>query len=680
MLSAQISDPAHADRLHSFTLPDDGPRYEAPVKGSDGALFTEGITAFAQERYQDAEQAFNTLVNNYPTSPLRGASRAYAADLIAKGDTDRHRRQAIEGYRALIREESPSANASRARWRIGDLYAQGRWLIEAKASYEQSLAESPTEAPRALFGLGLVFLEGGQWKDAEHTFQQVKKRTEDERLVVPATFGLAEALGRAKQWEQAQSAYESGIRRWPAAFKRRPESILLFADVKLHLRKHAEARALLEQFYNLYPTHAEAPTALIRVGDSWRQTARIDRAKTLYAAVIQKHSGTYQESVARMRLAELARESFVQDRKPGPELGIEALLTGRPATDDESREQEEMFEQIAQAYADVELGSEALFHLGEHLEARDRRLESVDVYRRLSDRKGRIEDDPWPEAAGRRLGAILGPWMVAALQSHDDLTAVNLFYRHGAFGEELYVGNEILLSLADAHHRLGFSPQAIKLYRSLVRDTVPDAIREKAFVGLGLAYLEQQDLPAAKRVFERTLLQYPAGQSRAIALNHLAETLHRQGDWNGVIRVCRLWLRHAEAQSAHGRRMLHLLANAQVKIGHAREALDTLARTIEASSAKAHGPSLPYADQLLDVGQYEQAATRYLQVIHTPSSPADGEWARLQLAKIRRAQKRYGDARTLLQEVQSMTTDELVHRISGALLADLPQTTRPAGG
>jgi TolA-binding protein len=679
ILSSQFSAPASADQLHGFSLPDDGPRYEMPLTGPDGARFSEGVTALAQERDQDANQAFTSLVNDYPASPLKGAALAFVADLIAKRGTDHQRRQAIEAYRALIRQDSSSANASRARWRIGDLYAQGRLLIEAKASYERSLAESPMEGPRALFGLGLVLLEGGQWKEAEQAFQQVKKRTDDERLIVPATFALAEALGRAKQWDKAQSAYESGIRRWPAAFKRRPESILLFAEVKLHLRKHAEGRALLEQFYNLYPTHAEAPSALIRVGDSWRQTARINRAKTLYAAVIQNHSGTYQESVARMRLAELARERFVQGRKPGPELGLEALLAGRPAADDDAREQEEMFEQIAQAYAGVELGSEALFHLGEHLESRDRRLESVDVYRRVSDRKGLIEDDPWPEVAGRRLVAILGPWMMAALQSHDDLTAVNLFYRHGAFGEDLYAGNVIVLLLADAHHRLGFSPQAIKLYRSLVQDTVPDAIREKAFVGLGLAYLQQQDLPAAKRVFERTLLQYPAGQSRTMALIHLADTLDRQGDWNGVIRVCRLWLRHADAQSLEGRRVLQLMGHAQVKIGHPHDALNTLARTI-GGGAKAHDASLSYADRLLDAGQYEQAALHYLQVVHMPASSADADWARLQLAKIRRLQKRYGDARTFLQEVQSMTTDELVNRISAALLADLPATKWPAGG
>jgi tetratricopeptide (TPR) repeat protein len=173
------------------------------------------------------------------------------------------------------------------------------------------------------------------------------------------------------------------------------------------------------------------------------------------------------------------------------------------------------------------------------------------------------------------------------------------------------------------------------------------------------------------------------GQSRPTALKHLAETLHRQGEWNAVIRVCRLWLRRADARaiaSSEGLRVRHLLAHAQLAIGHASEALETLARTIPAASAKIPDASLRYADQLLVAGQYEQAATRYLYVIQATSSPTDAEWARLQLAKVRRAQKRYGDARVLLQEVQSMTTDDLVGRISAALLADLPQTRGRAGG
>jgi predicted negative regulator of RcsB-dependent stress response len=61
-------------------------------------------------------------------------------------------------------------------------------------------------------------------------------------------------------------------------------------------------------------------------------------------------------------------------------------------------------------------------------------------------------------------------------------------------------------------------------------------------------------------------------------------------------------------------------------------------------------------------------------------SSSDGEWARLQLAKVRRTQKRYDEARTLLHEVQSMATDDLVARISAALLADLPETKKKAGG
>jgi hypothetical protein len=68
VLSLPFYAPANADQLHNFTLPDDGPRYETPGKGPDGSLFTDGIAALRQERDQDAEQMFDTLVKNFPMS------------------------------------------------------------------------------------------------------------------------------------------------------------------------------------------------------------------------------------------------------------------------------------------------------------------------------------------------------------------------------------------------------------------------------------------------------------------------------------------------------------------------------------------------------------------------------------------------------------------------------------
>lgn len=676
VLATGHSAPARSDELHGFILPDEGPRAVHVPEGPDKTLFLQALTVNKQARYSDAEQLFTALLKSHPSSPLAMPARAYLADLMAKKGTDQDRRAAIEAYRALMKDDPTSSNTARARWRMGDLYALGHMLVEAKATYEQVLVHAPKEAARALVGLGLVLLDSAQWKEAEHAFEQVGAHTDDSRLVMPATFGLAEALYRQQQWESAQSVYESGMRQWPTGIDVQPQMLIFLADIKTHLKKEPEARGLLEKFYNLYPTRPEAPSVLLHIGDSWRQVSRIDRAKTLYASVIRQYAGSPHEAIARMRLVELEKDARMPTAAAGPQLGIEALFEGRRSIESDPQEQEKWLEQIAQTYGGIALGSEALFHLGELLESLDRRLDAVGIYRQLSDRKGRVEGDPWPLKGGLRIVQLLQPWMESALELHDDVTAVNLFYRHGTFGADLYAGQTLLLQIADAHYRMGFFPQAVKLYQGLAKPSVPTSIREWAMYGLGRTYYDQRDFPAARRVFERSLLQFPSAQSRTAVLEHLAETFQQLEDWGGVIRTCHLWLRHETAHSLPERRHMRLLmARAQVASGQSVHALETLVRAIPVKS-RTHDGWLQYADQLFGAQQYDRAAEEYTHVIESHGSSTDGEWARLQLAKVRRAQKRYDEARVLLHEVQSMATDDLVGRISAALLADLPQTKK----
>jgi len=147
------------------------------------------------------------------------------------------------------------------------------------------------------------------------------------------------------------------------------------------------------------------------------------------------------------------------------------------------------------------------------------------------------------------------------------------------------------------------------------------------------------------------------------------------------MRICRLWLRHEASHPILERQRIRLLlARAQAESRQSRQALDTLAHALPVKGDSVRGGSLQYADQLYLAQEYDRAAEQYARAIQGSMSSSDGEWARLQLAKVRRTQKRYDEARTLLHEVQSMATDDLVARISAALLADLPETKKKAGG
>lgn len=664
-------------------LLDEGLRVEAPVQGPGAFLFQEGVSAYEARKFGAAEAAFRRLLAEFPSSPLAKDTRVLLAEsIIGDRATVQRLREAIELYESLIRDSPGTPRSARARWRIGDLYSALQWRVEAKVAYEQALGEArtPSDTDHALLGLATNFMASGMWKEAEQCFERLKAHTEDERFLQHAVLGSADALYELGRIEKATVSYEEAFQRWPAFVKRSPQSLLRFAGALNRLNQDVKARELYTIFYNIYPQAPEAASVLIAIGDSWRRAGRGDRAGLAYEMAAIRHAGTPSELVAYMRLAELGQELTARSRSAALHLAVRALFQPPPvAVFDEAR-QREVFQNIVQAHADSVLGSEALFHLGEHFELIQRWPEAVRTYRVLSEREGMVADDPWPLAAQSRLPALLRPWMAAALRAHDDLAAVTLFKRHGMTAERIYAGDVLLLRIADAYRRLGFSGQAIQLYQNIIRNPSAGVMHEEALIALGRSYLDQHDHGAARRVFERYLLQYPLGRWKSDALGFLATALQEEEDWKGVVRVVRRWLR-LPASSSHPARstMLSMLANALSESGSIQEALQVYAE-VERAGALVDTALVRCADLLAQSGHYDQAVARYRRVIETVPGSVHAEWARMQMAKIWRTRHRYQAARAVLQELERSASDELIRRLSSRMQADLPAAAQTQEG
>ncbi len=688
--SAAVDSPPMPSRLYAMpshsserlSLLDDDLRIEAPVQGPGAVLFQEGVSAYEARKFSAAEAAFRRLLAEFPSTPLARDARVLLAEsIIGDRATVQRLREAIELYESLIRESPGTLRSARARWRIGDLYNALEWRVEAKAAYEQALGEArtPSDTDHALHGLAMNFMASRMWKEAEQCFERLKAHTEDERFLRHAVLGSADALYELGRIEKATVAYEEAFQRWPAFVKGRPQSLLRFAGALSRLNQNAKARELYTAFYNIYPQAPEAASALIAIGDSWRRAGRGDRAGLVYEMAAIRHAGTPGELVAYMRLAELGQELTARSKSAALHLAVQAVFKAPlVAVFDEAR-QRDIFQSIVQTHADSVLGSEALFHLGEHFELIQRWPEAVRTYRVLSEREGMVADDPWPVAAQSRLSGLLRPWMAAALRAHDDLAAVTLFKRHGMAAERIYAGDVLLLRMADAHRRLGFSGQAIQLYQNIIRNPTAGAMHEEALIALGRSYLDQHDHGAARRVFERYLLQYPLGRWKSDALCFLATALHEEEDWEGVVRAVRRWLRLPESSSYPARStMLTMLANALSESGSIQEALQVYAE-VERAGALGDTALVRCADLLAQTGQYDQALARYRRVLHTAPGSVHADWARMQMAKIWRTRHRYQAARAVLQELERSASDDLIRRLSSRMQADLPATETEEG-
>lgn len=647
-------------------LPDAGPRFERLIESPAWSQFEQGVALYRQGHYVEARLHFSNMLREHRESKLTSSMQAFLTESALKsGSAEMRPIEIIEQYRSMMREDAHSTNAKRAAWKIGDVYRAEGWFQEAQIAYQHALSLSDQDsydANRAMLGLGYALRGVNKWKDSVQTFENVLKRTTDPALLALASLGQAHSLYRLGRIKEADTLYEGLAGRWPALFRKDPYALLRYADTAGEGHRPAVMREQLLRFYNLYPTRPETPFILTHVADSYKEAGRSDEASLFYAALLSQHPDARNAAVATLRYA-----AVQEHRTPEAELidlrqTVAAQLSNIPLAPGESFRPLELFEKSARQHDDSAVGSEALFHLGEALERGGKREEALAAYERVVGRAGKIENDPWPAQSGARLVAFLRPRIEAAVKSEDDFELVSLFHRHGPRADQLYAGTEMLLTIADAHQRLGFPVEAARLYQSVIRDPHAEVWHEAAIMGLGRSYLEQKDMRAARSVFERYRLQFPTGRFGGEALLGILTCFEGEGNVAGLIKLGRQWLDH---HPRHADRLAVRLKMADA-LGQAKQ----YGEAVEVYNAiRNDGGQLPAADRvrqadaLVHLNRPEPALSLYKQALVAGLPPEQETWSQFQVVRLAHHSKRNDLA---LAGVRSLSEnhDSLVRRMA----------------
>ena len=661
-------------------LPDDGPRAEegppTPGEGIAELAWQEGYAAYKKGAWSEANRFFETIVTGHPDSAAASSAQAFLAEILLRKDgAGPNRQEAIHAYKKLRRDYPQSLNARRAEWRIADLYLEQGWLQEAQATYEQAMAHSlhfPLDGNRALLGLGYTYLAMRRWSDAEHAFVNLRKRSDHDPVLRAGNMGLAHALFRQQRAAEAHAFYEFGYRRWPESFRLEPLAVRRYALTLVALHRDTAARDLMLVFYNLYPRHVDAPTGLLYVGDNAAATSNPGKAEFFYALIPALYPQTPQETAANMRMASLRAERMAPAGENWVGLTVNAMMRNVPMPDQTDALYHTLLRDVAHQQADNPLASEALFRLGQYYEKGNDPNRTVRTYHEAASRVGSA-DDPWPLKASERLSTLVKPWIEAALKSHDDLTVVSLFQRHGPSGGQFYTHSPSLIDIAEAHRRLGFVLEAVRLYQQAVKEKDP-ALVEQALLGLGKTYLDQQDPTAARKVFERYRFQFQPGRHESEALHLLVTAMMQQKDFHGLLHLCRQWLVH---HPVHGERpfMYLQLAETLGQLDKPHESVLAYEEAFKAGASRSVEALLAYADTVSRLDRHQQAIAAYLEVLeHKPAKP-HVEWIHLQAAKHWYALKQYDHATVALAEVGE-SDDPLIMRVAAGLKGSLRAARR----
>ncbi len=649
-------------------LPDDGPRQEGQSSGIEGLAWQEGQSAYRKNAWPEAQRFFGKIVKEHPESPLAPSAKAFLVELLLQDEVSgKTRSEAIQEYKTLLRDYPQSPNARRAEWRIADLYFEQGAFQEAQAFYENAMAHSvnlPFDSNRALLGLGYTFMAMGKWSDAEHAFANVRKRSEDEQLLQGATLGLAHALFREQRFSEAQPIYHLSYQRWPHLLRGDPLSLQRYAVTQVKLHQEVSARELMLLFYNLYPRHEYAPAALLHVAEGLRAGAKPMLAEFVYALIPVLYPYNESGTTAKLRLAALRAETMLPAGSNSIGLTVSAMIHGVPVPDQTDTSYRSLLEEIATREGSNPMGSEARYYLGKGYEHAGDTNRALQTYKEITLRATN-KNDLWAMKSAERLSALLTPWIEAAIASRDDLTVVSLFHRQGAMAEQHYGRSPLLLNIAESHRRLGFSPEAVRLYQQILKSHTDSVLLETALIGLGGIYLEQRDPEAARKVLERYRFQFPIGKYNAEVLHLLIETMRQQRDLQGLLHLCRMWLlRHP----VHPERpaMYVELAKTLGELDKLDESALAYEEAFKAGAVQASTTLVSYADTLSRLNRHERAITAYQLVLAKKPNVSHADWARLQTANHWAALKQYDRAIVALAELDGMD-DPIINRLSASL-------------
>jgi len=329
-----------------------------------------------------------------------------------------------------------------------------------------------------------------------------------------------------------------------------------------------------------------------------------------------------------------------------------------------------MLREIADQEESGLIGAEALVHLGRYYEKTNDANRALLLYKDAVRRADHV-GAPWATQALERISAFLVPWIERAVKSGDDLTVVSLFHRYGA-GTGQTVAPPLMIEIAEAHRRLGFATEAGRLYQQLTK-VKDQAVLETALVGLGKSYLDQEDPPAARKVFERYRFQFQPGRYESEVLHLLVIAMRRQGDLQSAVHLCRQWLQH-HPKSGDRPYMVLQLAEVLGELKQLEESAAVYETALKGGGKPPFDVFLAYAETLSRLNRHEQAIAAYQAALDRHPGRREREWIHLQTARHWNELRQYDRATVALAEVGE-TDDPLINRFT-ASLKDTVRTAR----
>lgn len=621
-------------------------------------------------QYEQARAVFDELGESYGQgSDMAVSARVGEADTLRQnGDYD----GALAIYQELSEQVSSVTQKARLQLSIAGVKLAQNKYAEARDIYQATIADQAADLAlrmEAEVGLANLLRSEGKLDEAVQTYQEVATQADDENMRQFATNAIAQIRIEQGRLDEAEKVYRDMYEQNSDNISIRIEALMGLGDVQNKRGKYDQALSTYQQVRRLSPDAQHELFALTSIAQTYMNQGEFDRAIEAYKTILEKYPDNRTAKVdALLGIANVLKEKRdydaalkayqqIVDEYPRVRQVYWALsgmaqiysMTGR--VDEAARAYQEIetrFPENAQGLADAQLNFANLMRNA------GRREEAQKSFQQIIQ-----------QHTGTRQAALAMESMAQMQIETQNYDAARKIYKQllTDFQHNPRVVFNAYLGLGNAYLAQNNMTEAIKAYETAAQQAVNDSDRVQATGSVAQAYINAGKLDEAKTLYEQLVERYPnnpaAIADAQIGLGNIATAQNRPDDARRYFsQVADDFPGQMRASTA-----LQSLAMLEIAEGDYR-AMEKIVNKLETQHRDDPNAvinvRMSAANKLNSTGSPREALDQIDRIVERYPNAPQTAWALHLQAQIYVAQKQYDQAEKVFQKIITQFESNMV--------------------
>ena len=501
--------------------------------------YQNALRMYQERDYPEAIKLFDQYLLDYPDSKYR----SHILYLIAEAKFQSVFRQpnpkydgTLTAFKRALREYPKSSFADHAEYKMGFIYGEMGYALEAKVLYQNGIKKDPHNRYSAArrIGLSTLLLNEGQYENAYNAFQDILKDNPKSLEARSAIFAIANQFYLQKNYDRSLKIYEEGASRWPNELNDKPEINFNMGDIYFRQKNYSPARKHFFNLINLAPDEPMSHKALNWIGDSYLLEGQALNALHVFDESAKKDPGSRESQYGKIRMADIGVNH--------PKLKVRDNILDmnpyyRPL---------ETYGEVFDRGKDEDILAEATLSRGTALLREQNYLRAIEEFKKL------IPLGRESKFYGKAKKFIQRSLVLLVDQYSQQGGVLPILYSYTDYSN-LSLGQlnnyKALLQIGEAYQSIGMFPEALRFYDQVKQLDPKGVFQERIFLNLGKIHLERADFREAELVAKSFLKNHPRSPQITEAKILLAKTHSGQNQNKKALQVYRQILKARDANA-----------------------------------------------------------------------------------------------------------------------------------